>query len=44
MRKQNATGKKDTESRHDGIEVSRTGTALFDIPQTHLREFGGGRR
>jgi len=44
MSNQTPTGLKDVESRHDGIEVSRTGRALFDIGQTHLREFGGGRQ
>jgi hypothetical protein len=44
MSNQTPTGLKATESRHDGIEVSRTGTALFGIRQKHLREFGGGRQ
>jgi len=26
------------------IEPTRTGVALFDIKQKHLREFGGGRQ
>jgi len=29
---------------YDNIDVSRTGIALFDVQQTHLREFGGGRQ